>query len=511
MVVPVHNPGRYLEDLVDSLLTQSLPPGEFEAVFVDDGSTDESPARLDALAAEHPHFRVFHEKASGWSGRPRNVGIDNALGEYVQFADHDDKLAPEALERLYAYAVANDADIVVGKMAGQGRGVPRQLFRENRPDATLADSALIDSLTPHKMFRREFLLRKGLYFPEEPRRLEDHVFVVQAYFLARRISVLSDYTCYIHTARDDAGNAGFRRYEPASYFANLCEALDIVEHHTEPGPLRDRLYRRWLRVEMLERLRGNRLLKAPADWRSDFFREVHRVTTERFGPGVAAGLPALHRAVAAAVADGDFDRLLALAHWEAGVDARASATSAGRSGAPAPGGAGGLRLTVRAELTSGRRPMAFVADDDGVDRLAPPAATRTPADVLDVTAQLRAAKIEVVARDQQTGSERYLPVESTTDRAPGSAERAFRLRFTARVQVPVETETAPGDGPLRTELLIARVTCCGWTRQVRLDVALRTERDGTPVLVAAPRAPLWRRVGGAVKRRVVKLRKRAAR
>ena len=57
----------------------------------------------------------------------------------MQLVDQDDWLGDEALERLHAYAVANDADIVVGKMVGVGgRSVPKQLFRTNVPHATLA-------------------------------------------------------------------------------------------------------------------------------------------------------------------------------------------------------------------------------------------------------------------------------------------------------------------------------------------------------------------------------------
>ena len=93
----------------------------------------------------------------------------------------------------------------------------------------------MDSLTPHKMFRRAFLAEHDLTFPEGRRRLEDHVFVVSAYLHARTISVLSDYPCYFHTARDDGGNAGFRPLEPVGYFANLRDALDAVDALTEPG------------------------------------------------------------------------------------------------------------------------------------------------------------------------------------------------------------------------------------------------------------------------------------
>src|SRR5919197_888354 len=176
VVIPVYNPGEYIEDCIASLLRQSLPDDEYEAI-----------------------------------------------------------------ERMYNYGVANGADVIVGKMAGKGRPVPRELFRKNRPHANIENAPLIDSLTPHKMFRKAFLDKHNLRYMEGRRRLEDHVFVTEAYLRAENVSVLSDYLCYYHVKREDASNAGFQRFDPVGYFTNLREALDVVERYTEPGPLRDRL------------------------------------------------------------------------------------------------------------------------------------------------------------------------------------------------------------------------------------------------------------------------------
>lgn len=120
VVIPVYNPGEYIEDCISSLLRQSLPDDEYEAIFVDDGSTDATPARLDEIAAAYPHMHVIHQESSGWSGKPRNVGTAAARGEFVMYVDNDDWLGDEALERMYNYGVENEADVIIGKMARQG-------------------------------------------------------------------------------------------------------------------------------------------------------------------------------------------------------------------------------------------------------------------------------------------------------------------------------------------------------------------------------------------------------
>jgi glycosyltransferase involved in cell wall biosynthesis len=323
VVVPVYNPGRYIDRCIRSILDQSLPDHEFEAIFVDDGSTDGTPARLDALAARHPHIRVIHQENSGWPGKPRNVGISAARGEYVFFLDDDDELGSHALERMYAMAVRNGADILIGKMAGHHRGVPKHLFFVDRDRATLADSPLIDSLTPHKLFRRAFIEQHELRFPEGRRRLEDQVFVVTAYFLAETISVLADYTCYYHYWRADRSNASHGRFDPAYYYGFLREVLAIVESHTVPGPFRDRLLQRFARGELLGRLRGRQFIEHPEEYRRDLFAKIRAVVEDHIGPSVDEQLAPAQRAQMALLRAGRLDLLVKLAEAELQVTARA--------------------------------------------------------------------------------------------------------------------------------------------------------------------------------------------
>lgn len=495
VVVPVFNPGSHIEDCIASLLRQSMPDTEYEAIFVDDGSTDATPARLDQLAAEHPHMRVIHQENSGWSGKPRNVGAAAARGEYVFFVDNDDWLGDEALERMYAFAERNESDIVIGKMAGLGRGVPRELFRKTYDKATLDNAPLIDSLTPHKMFRKEFLDSHELRFPEEKRRLEDHVFITEAFFLAETISVYSDYVCYYHVRREDASNAGFQRIDPKGYFSNLGEALDVVERYTEPGPLRDKLYRRWFRVEMIERMRAKRLLRIPAGDRQELFDEI-RNSAARFGPGVGAGLPPTQRVIGSLIQADRLDDLVRLANWEEKIGAWAHLDDIGWHD-------GSLRVSLTAELRAGDQPVSFV-HRDGRDLVDPPlsdeAKSAIPDTDLEATSWLARAKVDLLAHSRESGGDSFLPVRFTTTRQTfdSDASDGSSFRLLLHGDVTIDPRTAANGEQLGRGIwdFVTRITCAGWSRDVRLGAIRAPEvlDHCEPAVVGSPAravVPYW--------------------
>ena len=360
VIVPVYNPGPYIQDCVASILQQTLGSEHVEAILVDDGSTDDTPARLDRLAAVHPTVTVIHQENSGWPGKPRNVGIAAARGEYLFFLDNDDTLAPEALARLVAMADRNRSDVVLGRMAGFHRAVPKDLFYEDRDHASLQDTPLMEALTPHKLFRRSFVEEHGLRFPEGRRRLEDHPFVIRSYFLADNISVLSRYVCYYHIRRDDQSNAGLRRFDPVGYYQNLREGIGIIEEHTETGPFRDRLLSRFARAELLGRLRDRTFINHPADYRADLFREIKAVIEERIPTTVDPGLAPTHRIQMALVRAGRLDLVESFARDSVAVTGSATLHRVDRQGD------GTLSIAFDATLASDDVPLQL--DRDGAGR-----------------------------------------------------------------------------------------------------------------------------------------------
>ena len=87
VIVPVYNVEQYLPRCIDSILAQTFT--DFELLLIDDGSKDKSGAICDAYARKDPRIRVFH-KPNGGVSSARNMGLDNAKGEWIAFVDSDD-------------------------------------------------------------------------------------------------------------------------------------------------------------------------------------------------------------------------------------------------------------------------------------------------------------------------------------------------------------------------------------------------------------------------------------
>ena len=97
IIIPVYNVAPYLRECLDSVLAQTFT--DWEAICVDDGSTDGSGAILDEYAAKDERFRLIHQKNAGVSVA-RNAGLDVAIGEFVAFVDADDLVGNDWLSSL---------------------------------------------------------------------------------------------------------------------------------------------------------------------------------------------------------------------------------------------------------------------------------------------------------------------------------------------------------------------------------------------------------------------------
>ena len=97
VIMPVFNVEKYLSIAVESVLNQTFD--DFELILVDDGSEDKSGIICDQYSLRDKRIHVIHKKNSGLSSS-REVGVKQAIGEYLHFVDSDDWIDKEMLESL---------------------------------------------------------------------------------------------------------------------------------------------------------------------------------------------------------------------------------------------------------------------------------------------------------------------------------------------------------------------------------------------------------------------------
>lgn len=269
VVVPVYNTMPYLRACLASLLGQTIGRGRMEIVAVDDGSTDGGGRLLDQLAARYPDtVRVAHQPNSGGPAAPCNRALDLATGRYVFFVGSDDRLGPEALERLVTAADRYDSDVVLGRAVGvNSRHMFQEIFAESRVDVDLFDSALPWSLANIKLFRRELIERHRLRYREDMPILSDQPFTLAACYRARRISVLADYDYYHAVRRLDARNITYRS-RLAQRLRCVELLVDRVAELIPAGRQRDAVLRRHFGLEVAHLV-------------ADDFRRLDRPTQEQ--------------------------------------------------------------------------------------------------------------------------------------------------------------------------------------------------------------------------------------
>ena len=180
IIVPVFNTGRYLEEALDGILSQSFR--DFEAIIVNDGSTDDSRRIIDRYCILDSRIQALHQDNTGVA-EARNAGIREASGKYIVFWDSDDRFPSDALETLYNCITENNADLVCGA------ATETSLFRSVVPKGAkyLSEKDVIDKYDVNlmyslsvcnKMFRLDIIRENDLFF-KSLKFLEDGDFLMR--------------------------------------------------------------------------------------------------------------------------------------------------------------------------------------------------------------------------------------------------------------------------------------------------------------------------------------------
>lgn len=238
VVIATYAPGKRIDGLVRSLESQTLPASEFEVIFVDDGSPDDTWSRLEEIRDAHPNVRIERIENSGWPSRPRNIGLDLAEGEYVLFMDHDDHLYPRGLSSGWDFAQAGNLDIVSvkeTKSSSPGFGFDAYLADASGTAAEMGIMSLVPMM-PHKLYRRRLLVDGAVRFPERRQAFwEDVFFNVDAFVHAERVGTLAHQAVYRRNMGKSNASSSYR-----PQFEHFWTKLELVFEHIEATLAGDR-------------------------------------------------------------------------------------------------------------------------------------------------------------------------------------------------------------------------------------------------------------------------------
>lgn len=199
VLIPIYNVEKYLRECLDSLLSQTF--GNFEAICLNDGSTDSSSAIAHEYAADDERFRVVDKQNSGY-GATMNVGLDEARGTYIAVLESDDFFYPNALEILHTAAESFDAQAAKGNFTFYWtQGQRDELHRMVEPDMC---GHVVDTREDMRIFfqkasiwsglyRRDFLLENKIRFLETPgASYQDSSFAFKIWAAAKRAVFMED-------------------------------------------------------------------------------------------------------------------------------------------------------------------------------------------------------------------------------------------------------------------------------------------------------------------------------
>ena len=205
VIIPVYNAEEWLNDALVSLQKQTHT--DFEAIMVNDGSTDTSPLICRDFCGKDSRFRMISQPNAGLSAA-RNAGLDMAAGEHIAFLDADDAMPPDALAIMLQHALRSGAGIVTGNFT---RELPADTTDKDGKSVTVpSDTAILIGLYQSKALNSAWgkLYSASIFNGPDPLRFrkcwyEDLDLFYRAFERTDKVCIL-DETVYFY--RDTPGS-----------------------------------------------------------------------------------------------------------------------------------------------------------------------------------------------------------------------------------------------------------------------------------------------------------------
>ena len=244
VIVPVYNTEQYLQDCIQSIISQSFT--NWELILVDDGSTDGSAAMCDEYTKKDSRVRVFH-KANGGVSSARNLGLKHAKGKWVTFIDSDDWLESSYLSVLMQPTPEIEASDLIISYPKKYTATSEVLLPTERYEGVISVENIfllfsechLDRYTylHSKFFQKAFIDKWNLRFDEKMPMGEDHAFLYSCLLKVHKIYVLKGAN---YNYRYVAGGASKRLYSLDTEFYGYNKIHALISSMIEKFNITDK-------------------------------------------------------------------------------------------------------------------------------------------------------------------------------------------------------------------------------------------------------------------------------
>lgn len=237
VIVPIHNGETYLESCLSSIINQEV--ADIEIILVDDGSTDNSLEACYKYAMEDSRIIVISQTNKGVSAA-RNIGIENAKGDYIFFIDVDDEIKPDTLKYMLDLSKINEADVVTAnyaylsvedrnkksKLSDPDSEANLEIMKPKKAITAMLYQTTVESGPVGKLFKRQLIGKDR--FAEDITIAEDLEFNVKIMINANRIvqTTRKLYLYYQHNGSTMKSSFSIKRLTVFHALKNIRRAID---------------------------------------------------------------------------------------------------------------------------------------------------------------------------------------------------------------------------------------------------------------------------------------------
>lgn len=236
VIVPVYKAEQYLPQCIESILSQSY--GDLELILVDDGSPDNSGAICDQYATKDNRVRVFHKENGGVSSA-RNLGIEEAQGEWITFVDADDAFAPNTLSICSDFF--NESDIIRFSMkyvfSADGKQTEDYVFhiitREEYISRIISRETILGVCGG--VYRTKLFKENNIRFDESLVNGEDWIVLAQLIFLTNSVKLLPDNLYLYNKINADSCTYSLNFKKAYSAILALNRMIELIRQYDVVG------------------------------------------------------------------------------------------------------------------------------------------------------------------------------------------------------------------------------------------------------------------------------------